>query len=241
LYLLFLRGIIFCGLLPFYPSISPDTNALSPQNLAFGIPSDTDRLTLTGVRRRPGGLDVESSSTSSKSLSDLPKHNSKVVTATKTTTHGITTTSTLHLTALEPNDFEHYTIRINTWKRNEQLLVSVDHHASCPGVSQIQVIWCDQDQEPPLELLNHTSHKVVVERHVVNSLNARFDIQYPPPTLGILSMDDDVLRPCEALDAGFFKWTQSPHRMVGFDGRLHVEKDDGTWAVRGWMDGFRIS
>jgi hypothetical protein len=210
---------------------------VSSHNLAFGIPSDTDTLTLTSVRRR-GGLDIELSSTSSKLLPDLPKpkDDSQVVTTT-TTTHGTTTTK-LHLTTLEANDFEFYTIRINTWKRNEQLLVSVDHHASCPGVAQIQVIWCDPDQEPPLELLNHTSHKVVVERHVVNSLNARFDIQFPPPTLGILSMDDDVLRPCEALDAGFFKWTQSPHRMVGFDGRLHVEKDDGTWAVRGWMDGW---
>jgi hypothetical protein len=34
-------------------------------------------------------------------------------------------------------------------------------------------------------------------------------------------MDDDVLRPCLAIDAGFFKWTQNYDRMVGFDGRSH--------------------
>lgn len=135
------------------------------------------------------------------------------------------------ITPLKPRDREEYTIRINTWKRNEQLILSVNHHASCPGVAQVQVIWCDPDEEPPQELLNHPSNKVIVERHVVNSLNARFDVQSVLPTLGVLSIDDDVLRPCEALDAGFFKWTQSPHRMVGYDGRLHVENDDGSWAV----------
>jgi hypothetical protein len=135
-------------------------------------------------------------------------------------------------------DREQYTIRINTWKRQEQLLLSVEHHSSCPGVAEIQVIWCDKEEEPPAALFNFS--KVVVERHDVNSLNERFNILSPPPTLGILSIDDDVLRPCEAIDSGFFKWTQNPDRMVGFDGRVHVESKDGTWAVRTFMkrDGF---
>jgi len=42
------------------------------------------------------------------------------------------------------------------------------------------------------------------------------------PTLGILSLDDDVLRPCVALDAAFLRWTRHPERMVGFDARTHV-------------------
>eukprot|EP00957_Ditylum_brightwellii_P054244 4107935-Ditylum_brightwellii.AAC.1 len=37
-------------------------------------------------------------------------------------------------------DRDFYTIRINTWKRNEQLILSLDHHSQCPGVALIQVI-----------------------------------------------------------------------------------------------------
>lgn len=133
------------------------------------------------------------------------------------------------LQSLQENDWNMYTIRINTWQRPEQLLVSVDWHAKCPGVAQIQVVWCDPINDPPLELNQYD--KVVIERHSENSLNERFNILLDPPTLGILSIDDDVLRPCEAIDSGFFKWTQAPDRMVGFDGRLHVESDDGIWKV----------
>ncbi|OEU20533.1 nucleotide-diphospho-sugar transferase, partial [Fragilariopsis cylindrus CCMP1102] len=131
-----------------------------------------------------------------------------------------------------------YTIRINTWRRPEQLVVSVKHHASCPGVKQIQIIWCDKENDPPKEIIdmmmmttvnNSTNKKIVIERHVENTLNERFNIIEPVPTIGILSIDDDVLRPCEAIDSGFFKWVKSPHRMVGFDARNHVENEDGSW------------
>ncbi len=133
------------------------------------------------------------------------------------------------LQPLQEKDWNQYTIRINTWRRPEQLIVSVDWYSRCPGVAQIQIIWCDDEHEPPLELLEYD--KAIIERHEVNTLNERFNILATPPTLGILSIDDDVLRPCEAIDAGFFKWTESPDRMVGFDGRLHVENDDGSWKV----------
>jgi hypothetical protein len=136
------------------------------------------------------------------------------------------------LEPLQPIDLEQYTIRMNTWRRPEQLLISVKHHASCPGVAQIQIVWCDKEEEPPAELYNYTN--VVIERHDTNSLNERFNILEPTPTRGILSIDDDLLRPCEAIDAGFFKWTKSPHRMVGFDARIHVENEDGTWKY-GYM------
>ena len=136
------------------------------------------------------------------------------------------------LTPLGPRDKEQFTIRINTWQRLDQLLVSIDHHASCPGVAQIQVVWCEPI-DPPVNLTSLRTDKVVIERHFVNSLNERFHIlsSTPTPTLGILSMDDDVLRPCEAIDSGFFQWTRSPSRFVGFDYRKHVEEDDGSWKV----------
>lgn len=133
------------------------------------------------------------------------------------------------LQPLRPIDLDKYTIRINTWRRPEQLVVSVEHHASCLGVAQIQVVWCDKENEPPKELYNYSN--VIIERHEENTLNERFNILSPTPTLGILSIDDDVLRPCEAIDAGFFKWIQSPHRMLGFDARIHVENDDRSWQV----------
>ncbi len=115
-----------------------------------------------------------------------------------------------------------YTIRINTWQRNEQLLLSVNHHAKCEGVAQIHVIWCDDANDPPDEIVHHVSGKVKVEKHVINSLNERFKVLMDTPTLGILSLDDDVLRPCVALDAAFLRWTRHPDRMVGFDARTHV-------------------
>ncbi|MGK3737037.1 MAG: hypothetical protein ACI8RD_000040 [Bacillariaceae sp.] len=141
------------------------------------------------------------------------------------------------LAPLRPIDYEQYTIRINTWQRPEQLVVSVKHHASCPGVKQIQIVWCDKENDPPKEILdmitagnNSTNNKkVVIEYHEANSLNERFNILEPVQTIGILSIDDDVLRPCEAIDSGFFKWVKSPHRMVGFDARNHVENEDGSW------------
>ena len=143
------------------------------------------------------------------------------------------------LTPLRRIDKEKFTIRINTWQRLDQLLVSIDHHASCPGVAQIQVVWCEPI-DPPAALLALHPDKVLIERHMVNSLNERFHIlpTTETPTLGILSMDDDVLRPCDAIDSGFFQWTQSPERFVGFDYRIHVEQEDGSWKVRTLWDGF---
>lgn len=132
------------------------------------------------------------------------------------------------LTPLRPLDHEMYTIRINSWKRVEQLETSIQHHATCPGVAQIQVVWCDDQGDPPPSL--NENPKVSIERHAVNSLNERFHILEEPPTLGILSMDDDVLRPCEAIDAGFFKWVNNPERMVGFDARSHSVAPNGTWS-----------
>lgn len=131
----------------------------------------------------------------------------------------------LDLSPLRPIDREKYTIRLNTWRRNEQLILSVNHHASCEGAAQIQIVWCDSENEPPEEVVSHPSGKIVIERHEVNSLNERFNILLETPTLGIFSVDDDVMRTCDAIDSGFFKWTQYPHRMVGYDTRLHIETE----------------
>jgi glucuronyl/N-acetylglucosaminyl transferase EXT2 len=132
------------------------------------------------------------------------------------------------VTPLRQIDYEVYTIRINSWKRVDQLEASIHHHSTCPGVVQIQVVWCMDQGSPPAFLLEYP--KVIVERHDINSLQERFHIlEEAPPTYGILSMDDDVLRPCAAIDAGFFKWTRNPDRMVGFDGRSHSISSNKKW------------
>jgi hypothetical protein len=126
----------------------------------------------------------------------------------------------------DPINTDKYTIRINTYRRNEQLVLSINHHAKCEGVAAIHVIWCDVDNLPPNEVVNHSSGKVIIEYHTINSLNERFNILLDntptPTTLGILSLDDDVLRPCIALDTAFIRWIRHYDRMVGFDARTHV-------------------
>jgi glucuronyl/N-acetylglucosaminyl transferase EXT2 len=131
---------------------------------------------------------------------------------------------------LRPIDYKYFTVRINTWEREDQLQLSIQHHLSCPSVLQIQVIWCiaqanaipdwllqlEQDRSP-----HEPVSRVVIERHAVNSLNERFHILSPIPTAAVLSIDDDVLRPCLALDHAFQKWFRNPDRQVGFDARSH--------------------
>ena len=52
-------------------------------------------------------------------------------------------------------------------------------------------------------------------------------------------MDDDVLRPCVALDAAFLRWTRHPERMVGFDARIHVVIEADTKENKSnWKYGF---
>lgn len=80
------------------------------------------------------------------------------------------------ITPLHSIDKTQYTIRINTWQRNEQLLLSINHHSQCDNVKEIQVIWCDIENEVPDNILHHVSGKVKVEKHVVNSLNERFKV-----------------------------------------------------------------
>ena len=138
------------------------------------------------------------------------------------------------LKSLGDIDRKKYTVRINTWRRDNQLIAVIRHYQTCPNIAQIQVVWCDQENKPPAELyhqeVDEKLPKIIVERHAKNSLNERFrmseDTKAITPTLGILSVDDDVTRPCEAIDAGFYKWTDIPDRILGFDYRVHMITED---------------
>ena len=142
----------------------------------------------------------------------------------------------LRVSLLQPIDYQKFTVRINTWKREEQLRISVQHHLTCPSVAQIQIVWCvDQGPVPPWLLEEEAKHAIiVVEQHVENSLNERFRVLTQPPTAAVLSIDDDVLRPCLALESAFLKWTANPDRQIGFDARSHQITKDLRWKY-GYM------
>lgn len=79
-------------------------------------------------------------------------------------------------------DKEKYTVRINTWHRNDILPISVRHFRSCSNVAQVQIVWCDKENEPPDEILNMEKEvggvwaPVMIERHLLNSLNGKFEL-----------------------------------------------------------------
>jgi len=155
------------------------------------------------------------------------------------------------LEKLRQIDREKYTVRINTWRRNDQLIAAVNHYLTCPNIAQIQIVWCDGANQPPMQLFEHNDKhvSVVVERHSINSLNERFhilpDTYRGMPTLGILSVDDDVLRSCEAINSGFYHWTDHPDRIVGFDFRVHMasnhSRDDRIDRNPIWSYGYLSS
>lgn len=152
------------------------------------------------------------------------------------------TSTTMTTTPLQDMDYSHYTVRINTWKRPDQLRVSIQHFLSCDRVALIQIVWCTAQGEPPEWLVAWQTGepRIVVEAHEENSLNERFHVlnnSSPPPTKGILTIDDDVLRPCFAFDVAFAKWTSHPDRLVGFDARTHViqENDVGSRWKYGYL------
>ncbi|GKZ01499.1 hypothetical protein MPSEU_001100500 [Mayamaea pseudoterrestris] len=138
---------------------------------------------------------------------------------------------------MEPQDYSQYTVRINSWKRPEQLRIAIQHYRTCSGVAQVQVVWCTAQGDPPdwlvdMEAVSEKTDQlsVIVEQHDINSLNERFNVLHAPATRGILTVDDDVLRPCLAMDAGFYKWTKHPDRMVGYDARdIVLDGNGGKW------------
>jgi hypothetical protein len=139
-------------------------------------------------------------------------------------------------------DREFFTLRINSWRRPLKELVT--YYAACPGVAEIQVVWCDSETEPPgwlMSLQNTSSAEnatnflmrptVLLDRREINSLHERYNLSKSPPTLGIMSVDDDILIPCITLDHVFFLWTCNPERLVALQPRMH---DGKSFAYYGW-------
>jgi cell division protein FtsI/penicillin-binding protein 2 len=97
-------------------------------------------------------------------------------------------------------DQKEITIRVNTFRRLDLLEMFLDHYEQCSSVQQIQVVWSDQENKAPLEWLKkYTLNKVLFEIHDKNSLSNRFRNLVPVPTEAVLSIDDDLIIPCEGL------------------------------------------
>lgn len=96
-------------------------------------------------------------------------------------------------------------------------------------LAEIVIVWNSPSGnatlEPPPELDSFNSSVPIRYRLMnSNSLNSRF---LPDPLLttrAVLSLNDDVLAPCTALDNMFVEWQHHTDRIVGFFPRLlHVK------------------
>eukprot|EP00903_Cladosiphon_okamuranus_P009563 g9105.t1 len=131
-----------------------------------------------------------------------------------------------------------FTVRMNTFRRNDLLKRSAEHLASCDCVDQIQVVWSDQQNAPPgMDLFadERTRRKVRFEVHDTNSLNHRFNATSPVGTEGVFSTDDDLEISCADLRFGFEAWQASKHAMVGYSPRLVTrDPETGRHSYRSW-------
>jgi hypothetical protein len=118
---------------------------------------------------------------------------------------------------------EKYTMRINTFRRNKDLKVIVEHYSRCPNIDSIQIVWSDLDNSPPPDSFFRIKSDVPVlfEVHSINSLNNRFNPLQPLETETVYSTDDDVLVTCEVMTMAFKIFLNSKAPMLGFSRRLH--------------------
>lgn len=120
---------------------------------------------------------------------------------------------------------EKYTMRINTFRRNEDLKKIIRHYVNCPNIDAIQIVWSDLENKPPplkffeLDINNEVS--VLFEMQHRDSLNNRFNALLPIGTETVYSTDDDVIISCKDMTLGFKIWLNSRAPMVGFSRRLH--------------------
>lgn len=113
------------------------------------------------------------------------------------------------------------TMRVNSFRRLDLLEFFLDYYKSCAVVSQIQVVWSDQQNAAPLEWSQrYPPGKVVFEVHDKNSLSNRFLALHAVPTEAVLSIDDDLVIPCPALQEALRVWQSFDQALVGFSPRM---------------------
>lgn len=125
------------------------------------------------------------------------------------------------------------TIRVNTFRRNDQLELFLDYYAGyknmreCAFIKEVQVIWSDPENIPPTQWLEEDSKyvkdKVYFEVHTKNSLNNRFLplTKESVKTHAVLSIDDDLIIPCNVLRENLRVWESYDKALVGWSPRMH--------------------
>eukprot|EP00210_Caulerpa_lentillifera_P005033 g4807.t1 len=114
------------------------------------------------------------------------------------------------------------TLMLNSFHRQDLLLRSVQHYATCSSiVRQIRVIWCEEGDPP--EEVDYLKGGVEVVYDIMNgtSLNNRFIPVKELQTEVVMSIDDDIYMPCSDLHRAFKAWTMSKRSLVGFFPRAH--------------------
>lgn len=113
------------------------------------------------------------------------------------------------------------TMRVNSFRRLDLLEFFLDYYKTCDVVNQIQVVWSDQQNKPPLDWLSkYPNGKVVFEVHAKNSLNNRFIPLQEIRTDAVLSIDDDLIIPCQLVQESLEVWNTFPNALVGYSPRM---------------------
>ena len=134
-----------------------------------------------------------------------------------------------------------YTIRVNTFRRNDLLATFLEHYVTCPSdeLDRIHVVWSDVENKPPKEIFQkyEDDDRVHFEIHSTNSLSNRFKLldQSSLRTEAVLSIDDDLIIPCSTLQQAARVWNSNKFSAVGFAPRLGgYEESDKVYKYNGW-------
>eukprot|EP01036_Dinobryon_divergens_P029815 gene29815-38969_t len=130
-------------------------------------------------------------------------------------------------------------IIVNTFRRLDLLETFMRYYKDCKIVKQVQVVWSDQENGAPFHWIKDfglPSDKYVFEIHRNNSLSNRFRPLLSIPTVAVLSIDDDLIIPCEDLMNTMNIWEANKRVLVGFSPRLHAfDIFNGHWRYLKWQ------
>ena len=156
------------------------------------------------------------------------------------------------------------TIRVNTFRRMDLIegflgyYTSTKRRKECAFIKEITVVWSDTENAPPPELRakyegsgdsvggggdrsggaadSASSKRVVFEVHTKNSLSNRFLPQQQPSTEAVLSIDDDLVIPCDILARNIVSWSSFSDSLVGYSPRMHaVDASTGIMRYLRWQ------
>lgn len=124
---------------------------------------------------------------------------------------------------------DRFTLVINSYKRHALLQRAIAHFAKCRKLDVIRVVWCEEGLPPTrAESPRFYSEQKEVRYDIMatNSLNNRFSPVEGLRTEAVLSLDDDILIPCDVLADAFEVWKRDKRNMVGFYPRAHAQGQD---------------